>query len=83
MAPNPRVFLDLSVGGEARGRLVFELRADILPYTAENFRALCTGERVRTPKDTSGEKASPYSACDCDLGCPRARSMRKHVSFSR
>mmetsp|Transcript_18349 Transcript_18349/g.49333 ORF Transcript_18349/g.49333 Transcript_18349/m.49333 type:complete len:181 (-) Transcript_18349:22-564(-) len=42
---NPKVFLDVSVGGVAAGRLVLELRADVVPYTVENFRVLCTGER--------------------------------------
>ncbi|KAA3675567.1 peptidyl-prolyl isomerase E (cyclophilin E) [Paragonimus westermani] len=41
----PRVFLDIRVGGADVGRLVIELRSDIVPRTAENFRALCTGER--------------------------------------
>ncbi|KAF8070918.1 PCKR1 [Scenedesmus sp. PABB004] len=42
---NPRVFLDIAIGGEDAGRVVCELRADVTPRTAENFRALCTGER--------------------------------------
>lgn len=42
---NPKVFFDINVGGEAAGRVVFELFADAAPKTAENFRALCTGEK--------------------------------------
>jgi hypothetical protein len=42
---NPRVFFDVAIGGEAAGRVVMELRADVAPRTVENFRALCTGER--------------------------------------
>mmetsp|Transcript_696 Transcript_696/g.1974 ORF Transcript_696/g.1974 Transcript_696/m.1974 type:complete len:175 (+) Transcript_696:22-546(+) len=44
-AGNPRVFFDVSIGGQAAGRIVMELRADVVPQTAENFRALCTGEK--------------------------------------
>ncbi|RLN53868.1 hypothetical protein BBJ28_00008013 [Nothophytophthora sp. Chile5] len=43
-AKNPSVFFDISIGGAPSGRLVFELRADVVPKTAENFRQLCTGE---------------------------------------
>ena len=42
---NPRVFFDLTIGGKPGGRIVMELRADVAPKTAENFRALCTGEK--------------------------------------
>ncbi|XP_048596499.1 peptidyl-prolyl cis-trans isomerase CYP18-4-like [Brassica napus] len=45
MANNPRVFLDISVSSKTVGRIVIELFADTNPLTAENFRALCTGER--------------------------------------
>ncbi|XP_062228452.1 peptidyl-prolyl cis-trans isomerase CYP40-like isoform X3 [Phragmites australis] len=42
---NPRCFMDVSIGGEMEGRIVAELYASVVPRTAENFRALCTGEK--------------------------------------
>ena len=38
------VFFDMDVGGKDVGRITFELAADVVPKTAENFRQLCTGE---------------------------------------
>ncbi|NMF83155.1 peptidylprolyl isomerase [Nodosilinea sp. P-1105] len=42
---NPQVFFDITIGGAPAGRIVMELRADVATKTAENFRALCTGEK--------------------------------------
>jgi len=42
---NPRCFMDVTIGGEMEGRIVVELYASVVPRTAENFRALCTGEK--------------------------------------
>uniref|UniRef100_UPI0037E8B128 peptidyl-prolyl cis-trans isomerase-like n=1 Tax=Semicossyphus pulcher TaxID=241346 RepID=UPI0037E8B128 len=41
----PRVFFDITVDGNPIGRIEMELRSDVVPKTAENFRALCTGEK--------------------------------------
>jgi len=42
---NPKVFFEMTIGGSPAGKIVFELYADTVPKTAENFRALCTGEK--------------------------------------
>jgi hypothetical protein len=44
-AKNPTVYFDLEINGTPEGRVTFELYADKVPKTAENFRALCTGEK--------------------------------------
>ncbi|KAI0749918.1 cyclophilin-like domain-containing protein [Daedaleopsis nitida] len=41
----PRVFFDFTVDNTPAGRVIFELYNDSAPKTAENFRALCTGEK--------------------------------------
>lgn len=41
----PRVFLEITVGDRKLGRIGIELYNDVVPKTAENFRALCTGEK--------------------------------------
>lgn len=43
--PKPRVFFDVTAGDAPLGRIVFELESEVVPKTAENFRALCTGEK--------------------------------------
>jgi peptidylprolyl isomerase len=42
---NPKVFFDLAISNKKAGRIVFSLFSDVTPVTAENFRALCTGEK--------------------------------------
>merc|ERR1712195_245080 len=39
------VFFDMTIGGAPAGRIEMTLRGDVVPKTAENFRALCTGEK--------------------------------------
>merc|ERR1712070_1259791 len=42
---NPRVFFEVTRENKPLGRIVMELYKDKTPKTAENFRALCTGEK--------------------------------------
>jgi len=44
-AENPVVYFDMQVGDEAVGRIEMELFKAHYPRTADNFRALCTGEK--------------------------------------
>ena len=47
---NVQVFFEIAIDGTSAGRIEFELFADIVPRTAENFRCLCTGEMGRSQK---------------------------------
>ncbi|EEB06667.2 cyclophilin family peptidyl-prolyl cis-trans isomerase Cyp2 [Schizosaccharomyces japonicus yFS275] len=38
-------YFDVSANGQPLGRIVFKLFDDVVPKTAANFRALCTGEK--------------------------------------
>jgi peptidyl-prolyl isomerase D len=61
LAPtNPEVFFDIQIGRRDAGRITFELFAHSTPRTAENFRALCTGERGIS--STTGNKLH-YKGC--------------------
>jgi len=41
----PKVYMDIQIGSKPAERVEFVLFADVVPKTAENFRALCTGEK--------------------------------------
>ncbi|CAG8757997.1 2864_t:CDS:2, partial [Acaulospora morrowiae] len=50
-----RTYFDINIGGQREGRIVFELFDNVVPKTAENFRALCTGGDFTRGDGTGGE----------------------------
>jgi len=58
-----RCFFDIDIGGKAAGRVIMELRNDIVPKTCENFRALCTGEKGFGFKGSKFHRIIPGFMC--------------------
>jgi len=66
---NPLVFFDITLGGEPLGRIQFELFADVVPKTAENFRQFCTGESKSHLGRPQGYKGSKFHRIIKDFMC--------------
>ncbi|XP_074210592.1 ranBP2-like and GRIP domain-containing protein 4 isoform X4 [Camelus bactrianus] len=60
---NPVVFFDVCAEDEPLGRITIELFSNIVPQTAENFRALCTGEKGFGFKNSIFHRVIPGFIC--------------------
>ena len=60
---NPRCYLKVKIGSDQAERIVVELHYDVVPRTAENFRALCTGEKGYGYKGSPFHRVIPQFMC--------------------
>ncbi|XP_069554564.1 E3 SUMO-protein ligase RanBP2 isoform X2 [Brachyistius frenatus] len=60
---NPQVFLTVTADGQPLGTVTVELFSHIVPKTAENFRALCTGDKGFGLRDSTFHRVIPDFMC--------------------
>jgi hypothetical protein len=82
---NPRVYFDMTIGGQPIGRIEMEIKADATPKTAENFRCLCTGEKGKglAFKDSGFHRVIPDFMCQvCTApSLARRQTAELHARF--
>ena len=89
LLPFPRFFFDIEDSGQSMGRIVIELRSDVVPIAFKNFHDICTGKRDYGYKgarlfvcaEYCLTKAINSSGKDVKLPCDHENFVLKHTGM--
>ncbi len=76
--PTRSVYFDIQINGSPAGRITFKLYDDVVPKTAANFRALCTGEKGFGYAGSGFHRIIPQFMCVPSRGAAQ-RSQRERA----